>query len=128
MPMRLGRLQRQSRRAFRASAAPEVSTSELAGWCWAKQTLMEKRALSRWQRESMIRAARSLEYKSFPQMGHSMHGQDRRSSRRQSSSGRRAWEPSARYEHSPAVVFAGTNYQFSRTIVTLGRTARPLAF
>jgi hypothetical protein len=35
MPMRLGRLQRQSRRAFRASAAPQVSTSELAGWCWA---------------------------------------------------------------------------------------------
>ena len=32
MPMRLGRLQRQSRRAFWASAAPEVSTSELAGW------------------------------------------------------------------------------------------------
>src|SRR5262245_14074189 len=60
MPMRLGRLQRQSRRAFRASAAPEISTSTLAGWCWAKQTLMEKRALSRWQRESMIRAARSI--------------------------------------------------------------------
>jgi hypothetical protein len=55
MPMRLGRLQRQSRRAFWASAAPEVSTSELAGWCWARQTL-EKRAPSRWQRESMIRA------------------------------------------------------------------------
>jgi hypothetical protein len=54
MPMRLGRLQRQSRRAFWASAAPEVSTSELAGWCWARQTLMEKRAPSRWQRESMI--------------------------------------------------------------------------
>jgi hypothetical protein len=46
MPMRLGRLQRQSRRAFWASAAPEVSTSELAGWCWARQTLMEKRAPS----------------------------------------------------------------------------------
>ena len=46
MPMRLGRLQRQSRRAFRASAAPEVSTSELAGWCWARQTLMEARALT----------------------------------------------------------------------------------
>jgi hypothetical protein len=58
MPMRLGRLQHQSRRAFWASAAPEVSTSELAGWCWARQTLMEKRAPSRWQRESMIRAAR----------------------------------------------------------------------
>ena len=57
--MRLGRLQRQSRRAFRASAGPEVSTSELAGWCWARQTLMEKRTPSRWQRESMIRAARS---------------------------------------------------------------------
>ena len=28
-----------------ASAAPEVFTSELAGWCWARQTLMEKRAL-----------------------------------------------------------------------------------
>ena len=56
MPMRLGRLQRQSRRAFWASAGPEVFTSELAGWCWARQTLMEKRALSRWQRESMIRA------------------------------------------------------------------------
>ena len=60
MPMRLGRLQRQSRRAFWASAAPEVSTSELAGWCWARQTLIEKRAPSRWQRESMIRAARSI--------------------------------------------------------------------
>ena len=56
MLKRLGRLQRQSRRAFWASAASEVSTSELAGWCWARQTLMEKRALSRWQRESMIRA------------------------------------------------------------------------
>jgi hypothetical protein len=55
-----GWLQRQSRRAFWASAAPEVSTSELAGWCWARQTLMEKRAPSRWQRESMIRAARSI--------------------------------------------------------------------
>src|SRR5262245_33632140 len=43
MPMPLGRLQRQSRRAFRASPALEVSTSELAGWCWAKQTLMESR-------------------------------------------------------------------------------------
>jgi hypothetical protein len=60
MPMRLGRLQRQSRRAFWASAAPEVSTSELAGWCWTRQTLIEKRAPSRWQRESMIRAARSI--------------------------------------------------------------------
>jgi ABC-type phosphate/phosphonate transport system permease subunit len=60
MSMRLGRLQRQSRRAFRASDAPEVSTSELASWCWARQTLMERRALSRWQRESMIRAARSI--------------------------------------------------------------------
>jgi hypothetical protein len=35
MPMRLDRLQRQSRGAFWANAAPEVSTSELAGWCWA---------------------------------------------------------------------------------------------
>src|SRR5262249_42520356 len=60
VPMRLGRLQRQSRRAFWASAAPEVSTSELAGWCWARQTLVEKRAPSRWQREAMIRAARSI--------------------------------------------------------------------
>ena len=59
MLMRLGRLQRQGRRAFRASAASEVSTSDLAGWCWARQTLVEKRAPSRWQRESMIRAARS---------------------------------------------------------------------
>src|SRR5262249_4692186 len=56
----LGRLQRQSQRAFWASAAPEVSTLELAGWGWARQTLMERRALSRWQRESMIRAARSI--------------------------------------------------------------------
>src|SRR5215475_5222575 len=60
MPMRRNRLQRQSRRAFWASAAPEVSTSELASWCWARQTLIEKRAPSRWQRESMIRAARSI--------------------------------------------------------------------
>jgi hypothetical protein len=59
MSKRLGRLQRQSRRAFWASAGPEVFTSELAGWCWARQTLNEKRAPSRWQRESMIRAARS---------------------------------------------------------------------
>jgi len=58
--LRLGRLQRQSRRAFWASASLEVSTSELTGWCWAKQTLIEKRAPSRWQRESMIRAARSI--------------------------------------------------------------------
>src|SRR5262245_8568502 len=60
MPMRRNRLQRQRRRAFWASAAPEVSTSELASWCWARQTLIEKRAPSRWQRESMIRAARSI--------------------------------------------------------------------
>jgi hypothetical protein len=60
MPRRLGRLQRQSRRAFGASTEPEVSTSELASWCWARQTLMEKRAPSRWQRESMIRAVRSI--------------------------------------------------------------------
>ena len=43
MPKRLGRLQRQSQRAFRASAGPEVSTSEPAGWCWAGQPLMENR-------------------------------------------------------------------------------------
>jgi hypothetical protein len=60
MPPRMGRLQRQSRRCFWTSAAPEVSTSELVGWCWARQTLIEKRAPSRWQRESMIRAARSI--------------------------------------------------------------------
>ena len=58
--MRLGRPQRQSRRAFGASTEPEVSTSELASWCWARQTLMEKRAPSRWQRELMIRAVRSI--------------------------------------------------------------------
>ena len=29
--------------AFWASAAPEVATSELAGWCWARQTLLKKR-------------------------------------------------------------------------------------
>ena len=56
MPMRLGWLQRQSGRAFRASAASEVSTSELGSRCWARQTLMEKHAPSRWQRESMILA------------------------------------------------------------------------
>ena len=57
---RLGRLQRQSRRAFWASAGPEVTTSELAGWCWARHTGLEKRAPSRWERESMIRAPRSI--------------------------------------------------------------------
>src|SRR5262245_28333971 len=70
MSMRLGRLQRQSRRAFWASAGPEVSTSELAGWCWARQTLMERRALSRWQRESMIRAARSIGAVRARRIGH----------------------------------------------------------
>ena len=39
MPGRLGRLQRQSRRAFRASTVAEVFASELAGWCWARQAL-----------------------------------------------------------------------------------------
>jgi hypothetical protein len=37
--MRLGQLQRQSRRAFRASAVLQVSTSELAGCCWAPPAL-----------------------------------------------------------------------------------------
>jgi hypothetical protein len=69
MPMRLARLQRQSRRAFWASAGPEVSTSELAGWRWARQTL-EKRAPSRWQRESMIRAARSIGAVRTKRIGH----------------------------------------------------------
>ena len=46
MPMPLGRLQRQSGRAFRASAASEVSTSELGSRCWARQTLMEKHVLT----------------------------------------------------------------------------------
>jgi len=47
MRARMGRLQRQSRRAFWASVTPEIPTSELVGWCWARLTLIEKRAPSR---------------------------------------------------------------------------------
>ena len=46
MPMRLGRLQRQSRRAFWASAAPEVSTSELAGVLGETDANRKARALT----------------------------------------------------------------------------------
>src|SRR5262245_48640665 len=45
MPMRLGRLQRQSRLAFRASSAKEVPTSELAGWLpttWSRRHVLAK--------------------------------------------------------------------------------------
>src|SRR2546426_2722569 len=70
MPARMGRLQRQSQRAFWASATPEIPTSELVGWCWARQTLIdEKRAPSRWQRESMIRAAKSISAKRTRRVG-----------------------------------------------------------
>jgi hypothetical protein len=57
---RLGRLQRQSRRCFIFNAAPELPTSELVVWCWGRRTLIDRLPPTRWQRESMIRAARSI--------------------------------------------------------------------
>ena len=67
MPMRLGRLQRQSRRAFRASAAPEVSTSELAGVLGETDANRKARALTldpittrNWQRPLSVAGYRRM--------------------------------------------------------------------
>ena len=43
MPKRLGRLQRQSQRAFRGLAPDrKCQPPSLPGWCWASQPLMER--------------------------------------------------------------------------------------
>ena len=52
--MRLCRLQRQSRRAFWASAAPEVSTSQLAGWLLGESDVNGKARTLTLASESMI--------------------------------------------------------------------------
>jgi hypothetical protein len=56
---RWGRLQRQARRAFIALDA-EALTSELAEWAWPRQLLLDRRPVTRAQRLSTARAARSI--------------------------------------------------------------------
>ncbi len=55
---RLGRLQRQASRAF--IVAGEVPTSELHQWAWPRQLLLDRRPITRSQRLSTARAARSI--------------------------------------------------------------------
>ena len=55
---RTGRLQRQVRRCFMALGST-VRTSDLADWCWAEQRL-HGRPITRWQRLSTARAAKSV--------------------------------------------------------------------
>src|SRR6476659_2384866 len=57
--MRLGRVQRQCRRAFIAYDG-EVLTSQLAEWAWARRLLLERLPITRYQRKSTARAARSI--------------------------------------------------------------------
>jgi hypothetical protein len=56
---RWGRLQRQAARAFIALDA-EALTSELAEWAWPRQLLLDRRPVTRAQRLSTARAARSI--------------------------------------------------------------------
>jgi hypothetical protein len=52
---RVGRLQRQTWRCFIANDG-QASTGQIGEWCFARQTLMEGRPVSRWQRLSTARA------------------------------------------------------------------------
>jgi hypothetical protein len=54
MRKRIGKLQRQCRRAFCASDASELPTSALVAWCYVRSP----RPLATWQREAMCRAVR----------------------------------------------------------------------
>jgi hypothetical protein len=54
MRKRIGKLQRQCRRAFWASDASELPTSALVAWCYVRSP----RPLATWQREAICRAVR----------------------------------------------------------------------
>src|SRR5262249_3072894 len=57
---RLGRLQRQSWTAFIAADGDEVSSDAIAEWGWPEAVLLERRRLTKCERDCMIRAARSI--------------------------------------------------------------------
>jgi hypothetical protein len=57
---RYGRLQRQADRCFIANEGREVSGPELREWCWPERVLIEHQPITEYQRQSMIRAARSI--------------------------------------------------------------------
>jgi hypothetical protein len=57
---RYSRLQRQADRCFIAQEGREVSGPELREWCWPERVLLDRRPLTEYQRQSMIRAARSI--------------------------------------------------------------------
>jgi hypothetical protein len=54
--VRLGRLQRQCRRAL-VVLSGRALTSQLAEWCWAKRVLLQL-PITRYQRKATARAAR----------------------------------------------------------------------
>jgi hypothetical protein len=54
MRKRIGKLQRQCRRAFWASDASELPSSALVAWCYVRSP----RPLATWQREAICRAVR----------------------------------------------------------------------
>jgi hypothetical protein len=56
---RWGRLQRQARRAFVALDG-EAMTDQLGEWCWARRLWLERQPITRAQRLSTARAARSI--------------------------------------------------------------------
>jgi hypothetical protein len=57
--MRLGRLQRQCRRALVVFSG-QALTGQLAEWCWPKRLLLERLPITRYQRKSTARAARAI--------------------------------------------------------------------
>jgi hypothetical protein len=56
MRKRIGKLQRQCRRAFWAANVSELPTSALAAWCYVRSP----RPLATWQREAICRTVRTL--------------------------------------------------------------------
>jgi hypothetical protein len=54
MRKRIGKLQRQCRRAFWAANVSELPTSALVAWCYVRSP----RPLATWQREATCRAVR----------------------------------------------------------------------
>src|SRR5262249_55820892 len=57
---RYGRLQRQADRCFIANEGQEVSGPELRSWCFPRAVWIEQRPITEYERQSMIRAARSI--------------------------------------------------------------------
>jgi hypothetical protein len=49
-----------SAKGFIANEGREVSGSELREWCWPKVVLIERRPITEYERQSMLRAARSI--------------------------------------------------------------------